>query len=192
MAITGSGFPACHDRAPVIATLRAQIAWLLGMALVFLYAAVWRPIAAIVHRRRVVGGDSRRWSSWLAGIASALNLVVLVGFPLAFFGRMEGGVPEFLYGVPVPAARPLLIHRHRNGEHCRRDRGRWRVARRANLHDNAISAFPCHCRLALLCRVRLVLAPDADAGEMTQNPTHAAGTSRCVIAAADGAVGRSR
>jgi len=109
VAITGSGFPAVHERAPLIATLRVQIAWLLGMVLPFLYAAVWRPIAVLVHRTRVVGWDSRRWSAWLAGIASALNLVVLVGFPLAFFGRMEGGVPEFVYGVPVAAARLLLI-----------------------------------------------------------------------------------
>jgi CubicO group peptidase (beta-lactamase class C family) len=108
-AITDSGFPAVFERAPLIATLRAQIVWLLGMTLVFLYAAVWRPIVAIVQGTRTDGWDSRRWFTWLAGIASALNLLFLIGFPLAFFGRMEGGVPEFLYGVPVLAARLLLI-----------------------------------------------------------------------------------
>lgn len=49
------------------------------------------------------------WSTWLAGIASALNLMFLVAFPLAFLGRIEGGVPEFLYGVPPVAAALLFI-----------------------------------------------------------------------------------
>jgi CubicO group peptidase (beta-lactamase class C family) len=109
VAVTDSGFPAVYERIPLIATLRAQLAWLLGMALVFLYAAVWRPIAALVHRKRVTGWDSRRWSTWLAGVASALNLLFIFGFPLTFLGRIEGGVPEFLYGVPVRAVRLLLI-----------------------------------------------------------------------------------
>jgi hypothetical protein len=38
-----------------------------------------------------------------------LNLLFIVGFPLTFLGRVEGGVPEFLYGVPVLAARLLLV-----------------------------------------------------------------------------------
>jgi hypothetical protein len=108
VAITDSGFPAVYERIPVFATLRAQLAWLLGMALVFLYAAVWRPLAALRHRSRG-GSDSRRWFTWVAGVASALNLLFLVGFPLAFLGRMEGGVPQFLYGVPLVAACLLLI-----------------------------------------------------------------------------------
>jgi hypothetical protein len=89
--------------------LRAQLAWLLGMALVFLYAAVWPLIAAVVRRTRVIGWDSRRWSVVLAGIASALNLLFIVGFPLTFLGRIEGGVPEFLYGVPILTAGLLLV-----------------------------------------------------------------------------------
>lgn len=100
MAITDSGFPAVYERAPLIATLRAQTAWLVGMTLLFLYAAVWRPIAAIARKTRIAGWDSRQWSAWLAGIASALNLMVLVAFPLAFFGRMEGGVPAFCSSHP--------------------------------------------------------------------------------------------
>lgn len=109
VAITDSGFPAVYERIPLFATLRAQLAWLLGMALVFLYAAVWRPIAAVVHGPSDADWDSRRWSTWLAGVASALNLLFLLGFPIAFLGRLEGGVPEFVYGVPVVAARLLLI-----------------------------------------------------------------------------------
>jgi hypothetical protein len=57
----------------------------------------------------MTGWDSLRWFTWLAGVASALNLLFTVGFPLTFLGRVEGGVPEFLYGVPVLAARLLLI-----------------------------------------------------------------------------------
>lgn len=79
------------------------------MALVFLYAAVWRPIAALFRRATVTGWDSRRWSTWLAGVASGLNLLFIVGFPVTFLGRVEGGVPEFLYGVPVLAAGLLLV-----------------------------------------------------------------------------------
>jgi hypothetical protein len=44
----------------------------------------------------------------LGRIASALNLVFLVGFPLVFLGRIEGGFAGFAYGVPV-GARPLLL-----------------------------------------------------------------------------------
>jgi hypothetical protein len=107
--LTDSGFPAVYERIPLFATLRAQLLWILGMALVFVYAAVWRPLAVMVHKTRAAGWDSRRWSAWLSGIACALNLLFLVGFPLAFVGRLEGGVPQFLYGVPVVAARLLVI-----------------------------------------------------------------------------------
>ncbi|MGH9384781.1 MAG: hypothetical protein ACRD2N_10895 [Vicinamibacterales bacterium] len=43
------------------------------------------------------------------GVASALNVLFLVGFPVSFLGRMEGGVPEFLYGVPAMSAALLSI-----------------------------------------------------------------------------------
>jgi hypothetical protein len=100
--VTDSGFPAVFERIPLHATLRAQVVWVLGMALVFLYAA-GRPLAAALRRRRVTR------PAWLSGIASALNLLFLVTFPIAFLGRMEGGVPEFLYGVPAAAAFLLFI-----------------------------------------------------------------------------------
>jgi hypothetical protein len=109
VAITDSGFPAVYERIPLYATLRAQLAWLLGMVLVFLYAAVWRPVAAVTQRVRLTGWDSTRCSMLLSGIAGALNLPFLIGFPLAFFGRIEGGVPQFLYGVPVVAACLLFV-----------------------------------------------------------------------------------
>jgi hypothetical protein len=80
------------------------------MALIFLYAVAWRPLVAMLRRRmRVASWNARRVSTWLGGIASALNLVFLVGFPLAFLGRTEGGFPDFVYGVPVVASRLLLI-----------------------------------------------------------------------------------
>jgi CubicO group peptidase (beta-lactamase class C family) len=109
VAITDSSFPAVYERIPMIETLRFQLAWLLGMAVAFLHAAVWRPLAAVVQGPRVAGWDARRLSAWLAGVASVLNLLFLVGFPLAFLGRIEGGVPEFLYGLPALAAYLLLI-----------------------------------------------------------------------------------
>jgi hypothetical protein len=48
----------------------------------------------------VAGSASQRWFTWLTSAASALNLLFIVGFPLTFLGRIEGGVPEFIYGVP--------------------------------------------------------------------------------------------
>jgi CubicO group peptidase (beta-lactamase class C family) len=109
VAITDSGFPAVYERIPLIATLRAQLTWLLGMILVFVYAAIWRPVAAVVRRTHGAGWNAARWTTWLAGVAAGLNLVFIVGFPLTFLGRLEGGVPEFLYGVPTLAAGLLLI-----------------------------------------------------------------------------------
>jgi hypothetical protein len=109
VTITDSGFPAVYERIPLFATLRVQLAWLLGMALPFLYAGAWRPIGAVVRTTRVVASAPRRWSTWLTGVASALNLLFIVGFPLTFLGRIEGGVPEFLYGVPVLTTGLLLI-----------------------------------------------------------------------------------
>jgi CubicO group peptidase (beta-lactamase class C family) len=103
-----SGFPAVYERVPLAASLRVQVSWLAAMVLVFLYAAVWRPIASLKRKRRVDAWKTRRWSGWLGSTASALNLVLLAGFPIAFLGRIEGGFPEFIYGVPV-AARFLLL-----------------------------------------------------------------------------------
>jgi hypothetical protein len=111
VALTDSGFPAVYERMPLLRTVRAQVVWASAMVLAFLYASVWRPLAAAVRGRRAAGWDSVRWSVWLAGVASALNLVFLAGFPLAFVGRIEGGVPAFLYGVPPLAAGLLFIPR---------------------------------------------------------------------------------
>jgi hypothetical protein len=107
--ITESGFPAVYERIPLHATVRVQLVWLLGMVVVFLYASAWRPLAAAIGRKRSAGWEITRWSMWLAGSASALNLLFLAGFPLAFIGRLEGGIPQFVYGVPVAAAYLLLI-----------------------------------------------------------------------------------
>lgn len=107
--VAESGFPAVYERMPFVATLRVQVAWLSGMAFVFLYAAAWRPLGAM--RRFSMRGqswDATRVAAWLGGIASALNLVFLLGFPLTFIGGMEGGLPDFVYGVP-PVTRILLF-----------------------------------------------------------------------------------
>ena len=105
---TDSGFPAVHERIPLIATLRAQVVWVGAMAIAFLYAAVWRPLMALRQRGRTSTRKGDRRLTWLSGAASTLNLMFLVGFPLALFGRIEGGLPEFVYGVP-PLARGFLF-----------------------------------------------------------------------------------
>jgi Beta-lactamase len=109
LMVADSGFPAVYERVPLIASLRVQVTWLAGMVLVFLYAAAWQPSVAALRRTRTNTSDGRRWLPRLASIASALNLVFLVGFPLAFLGPIEGGFPEFVYGVPVVARLLLLI-----------------------------------------------------------------------------------
>ena len=107
--ITDSGFPAVYERISLIATLRAQIEWIGVTAMAFLYAAVWRPLASLLHRNRATLRKADRRFRWLSGTASTLNLVFMVGFPLAFFGHVEGGLPEFVYGVPLPAKGLLFI-----------------------------------------------------------------------------------
>jgi CubicO group peptidase (beta-lactamase class C family) len=109
VAITDSGFPAVYERVPWIGMIRVQLVGLLGMALAFLYAAVWRPLAAAARGAPITGSDSRRWSVWLAATASALNLVFMICFPLAFLGPVEGGVPEFVYGASALASSLLII-----------------------------------------------------------------------------------
>jgi len=103
-----SGFPAVYERVPLAASLPVQVSWLASMVLVFLYAAVWRPVSSLRRRHMLRTGEIGGWPRWLGSTASALNLVFLVGFPIAFLGRIEGGLPDFVYGVPV-AARVLLL-----------------------------------------------------------------------------------
>jgi CubicO group peptidase (beta-lactamase class C family) len=90
--VLDAGFPAVYDRAALVETLPVQAAWLGSMAAIFLYAC----------------RDARRRSRWLTGAAAALNLIFLVGFPLAFIGHITGGMPAFAFGVP-PVARVLLV-----------------------------------------------------------------------------------
>jgi hypothetical protein len=103
-----SGFPAVYERVSLAASLPVQVGWLVSMVLVFLYAAVWRSIASLRRTQVLTSGETRGQSRWLGSTASALNLVFLVGFPIAFLGRIEGGLPDFVYGVPL-AARALLL-----------------------------------------------------------------------------------
>jgi hypothetical protein len=55
------------------------------------------------------GAGPSRSAAWLAGIASALNLLFVVAFPLAFLGDLRGGIPAFVYGVPKLALVLLAI-----------------------------------------------------------------------------------
>ena len=88
-----AGFPAVYDRARWFETMSFQAGWLAWMAATFIYAC-W---------------DAVRRSRWLTGAAALLNLLFIVGFPLAFIGRVVGGMPAFVYGVPPPARVLLLI-----------------------------------------------------------------------------------
>ena len=108
IVLIDSGFPAVYERIPLLATLRAQVVILGALAIAFLYAGVWRPAVGFVLKRRGTHVLSH-WSARLASVASVLNLVFLIGFPLAFLGRIEGGIPEFVYGVPTVASALLLI-----------------------------------------------------------------------------------
>jgi CubicO group peptidase (beta-lactamase class C family) len=103
-----SGFPAVYERVPLAATSFVQGSWLGSMVVVFIYA-----VAAPIHRRWKRDDDDRRSTKSgprrLVSIASALNLLFLFTFPVAFVGRIEGGFPEFVYGVPVAAAALLYI-----------------------------------------------------------------------------------
>ena len=108
LQLMDSGFPALYERIPLFATLRAQVAILGALLLAFVYAGLWRPASRFVRRSRGVSKPIN-WSTRVASVASALNVVFLIGFPPAFVGRSEGGVPEFLYGVPPLAAALLFI-----------------------------------------------------------------------------------
>jgi CubicO group peptidase (beta-lactamase class C family) len=112
-----------YERISVFATPPVQATWLLSMALAFAYAGLGRPLFAIVRsmRRRDERSPRRggsawlndsgplRWSAWLAGIASALNLVFIIAFPVVLLGDLRGGFPEFIYGVPKLGLLLLLI-----------------------------------------------------------------------------------
>ena len=107
LMIAGSGFPAVFERVPLAATVRVQLIWLSGMVIAMLYAAARRPLAS-VWRRAARHDTSRSWRLSTDAAASTLNLIFLIGFPVAFLGKSEGGFPEFAYGVPA-AARALLL-----------------------------------------------------------------------------------
>ena len=106
--VLDSGFPAVYERIPLLLTLRAQFAALGLMAIVFVYAGIVRPLARRPHRVTARNRFSLSFDL-VATLAGVLNLIFLVAFPFAYFGRMEGGVPEFLYGVPRVATALLFI-----------------------------------------------------------------------------------
>src|SRR4029453_15078154 len=77
ISVADSGFPAVYERVTPFATFRVQVAWLIGMTLLNLYAALWRPLASVIRGTRGGLWDSARWSTWLTGTASALNVVFI-------------------------------------------------------------------------------------------------------------------
>jgi hypothetical protein len=112
-----------YERISVLSAPLVQSMWLLGMAVAFVYAGFLKPVLANVRRMRrhdeqvarrdaparLRNSDPNRWAAWLAGIASALNLLFVVVFPLVFLGDLSGGMPAFVYGVPKLALVLLAI-----------------------------------------------------------------------------------
>jgi CubicO group peptidase (beta-lactamase class C family) len=112
-----------YERISALSTPLVQSIWLLGMAVAFVYAGFLKPVFANVTRMRrhdeqvarrdapaqPHNSDPSQWAAWLAGIASALNLLFVVMFPLVLFGDLSGGMPAFVYGVPKLALGLLAI-----------------------------------------------------------------------------------
>jgi CubicO group peptidase (beta-lactamase class C family) len=100
LVLDRGGFPAVYDRVSWVMTLPVQALALLALCLAFAYTV----LARLVQPRgpgllnRIAPPDS---VTSLDAVASSLNLVVVVALPLASFGSMEGGFPEFVYGTPM-------------------------------------------------------------------------------------------
>jgi CubicO group peptidase (beta-lactamase class C family) len=100
LVLDRGGFPAVYDRVSWLLTLPVQFLALVTLCLAFVYTIVarlgqWRGLG-LLHR--VAPPDS---VTSLDAVASSLNLVVVVALPLAWFGSIEGGFPEFVYGTPM-------------------------------------------------------------------------------------------
>jgi hypothetical protein len=80
---------------------------LAAIAVVYLAAL---PIAQTPEpARRIDTAAVLRFADAFLPAEIARRRIFMVGFPLAFVGRVAGGMPAFVYGVPAPARVLLLI-----------------------------------------------------------------------------------
>jgi hypothetical protein len=100
LVLDRGGFPSVYDRVSWLVTLPVQALGLVALCLAFVYTLIARlgRLRALGFLRRIAPADS---ATSLDAVASSLNLVVVVALPLAWFGSMEGGFPEFVYGTPM-------------------------------------------------------------------------------------------
>jgi CubicO group peptidase (beta-lactamase class C family) len=117
--VTGAYFPIVLERIRWWESRPVQLAALATMALLFAATALRWPYAVVIRalRRRFrpsgtpAPGEAGRLAerTWrTVTVAAVLNLIVMIGFPIAFAGRMTGGMPHFVYGMP-PLASALLV-----------------------------------------------------------------------------------
>jgi hypothetical protein len=100
LVLDRGGFPTVYDRVSWLTTLPVQVLGLVALCLAFVYTILarlgqWRGFGFL---HRLAPPDS---VTSLDAAASSLNLVVVVALPLAWFGSMDGGFPEFVYGTPM-------------------------------------------------------------------------------------------
>jgi CubicO group peptidase (beta-lactamase class C family) len=100
LVLDPGGFPRVYDRVSWLTTLPVQVLGLVALCLAFIYTVLARlgQLRGFGLLHRIAPPDS---VTSLDAVASSLNLVVVVALPLAWFGSMEGGFPEFVYGTPM-------------------------------------------------------------------------------------------
>ena len=103
--VLGDGFPGVYERVSPLATLRVQAWWLAATCAVMLYVGLGPLVSRLA--RRSPSASSTDGPTRLDRTAAVLNLLLVVLLPLTWFGRLEGGLPEFVFGLP-PTAHTLL------------------------------------------------------------------------------------
>lgn len=82
-------------------SVRAQTIFVSIFVLTFLSAViVW--VATVVSKRlghKEFKRSDKKSVQTLASLTSLLNLIFLIGFPIAFLGNQSGGIPDFFFGL---------------------------------------------------------------------------------------------
>jgi hypothetical protein len=100
LVLDRGGFPSVYDRVSWLLTLPVQVLAIAVLCLTFVYTVLARlgQLRGLGVLHRIAPPDS---VTSLDAVASSLNLVFVVALPVAWFGSMEGGFPEFVYGTPM-------------------------------------------------------------------------------------------
>jgi CubicO group peptidase (beta-lactamase class C family) len=106
--VLDDGFPGVYERVPWFQTQRVQTTWLAATSLVLAYA-VLRRLAARLAGKRLTRPRHADEPTSLDVAAGALNLLLVVLLPVAWLGRFEGGMPQFVFGTPLAAQALLCI-----------------------------------------------------------------------------------